>query len=332
MADKKPAPILTDEAMKEAFDAADDTKMTAILDKIEKEVSGHEADLSTGAKRAEITALSSRVGSARQKIDAFGKSLSDDMRAQINAINARRTLAKDRLAALKETVRAPLTKWEECEAARKEAHEATIREIEEVLPNQGATVAEVEKAIERLDEICTVNMQEYQEQADAAKARTMEALNQRLATAKESEEREAELEALRAEKAEREQADQQRREQEAQARRDAEAEEARRVEAERIREEERVKAQRETEEANARAEKAEREAAEAIERERAEREAAEKAEAEAEKQRKQDADHRMRIVTEATTALIDAGISKTGAGKAVAAIMAGTVPHISIKF
>ena len=332
MADKKPVPILTDEAMKEAFNAADDTKMNTILDKIEKEVSGHEADLTTGAKRAEITALSSRVGSARQKIDASGKSLGDDMRAKIDAIDARRRLAKNRLAELKTTVRAPLTKWEEGEAERKAGHEATILELENALPNQGATVAEVEAAIARLDRINIEGMQEFQQRADETKARTMEALNQRLETAKESEAREAELEALRAEKAERERADAERREQEAQARREAEAQEARRVEADRIREEERAAAQRQIEEAEAAAAKAEQEATAAIKRASAERDAAEKAEAEAEKKRRQDAEHREKLTATAVEALVSAGVSKASAPKAVAAIIAGTVPNITMKF
>ena len=331
MADEK-TQIITDEKLQQVFTAKDEAPLNAMLAAIKEQVSGHEPDLSTGAKRAKITALSSRVGASRSKIDGYGKTLGDAYRAKIEVFNTRRNIAKDFLAELKTEVRDPLTKWEECEAERKADHEATIVQIEDTLTEQGASSAVIEKAIESLDEICTLNMQEYQERADAAKARTLETLNHRLTAAKESEAREAELEALRAEKAEREQADEQRREEEAQARRDAEAEEARKVEADRIREEERAAAQRQIEEAEAAKAKAEREAAEAVERERAEREAAQKAEAVAELKRKHDAAHREALTNDAVNALIGAGVSRASAPKAVAAIIAGTVPNITMKF
>lgn len=184
---------------------------------------------------------------------------------------------------------------------------------------------------------------EFEAEAIALYTERMDALNAALAGAKKREAEEAELAALRAEKAKRDQEDRERQlaiEAAERARLDAEAEaEARRQDAERLAQAEidaaaaRERAERErAERAEADAREAEERAARAVEAEQARvREEQRQAEL-ARVKREADTAHKAKINREAAAALQKIGLSDALAKSVIAAIVSGKVPRCRIDY
>ena len=83
-------------------------------------------DLSTGKSRQEIASMSGKVSSSKVVLEKLGKGLVDGEKEliatrlkRIDGINASRNKIKAELDALRDEVRAPLTKWEKDQAAEK---------------------------------------------------------------------------------------------------------------------------------------------------------------------------------------------------------------------
>lgn len=102
----------------------------AILSAIEAEVRGEVYDVSTAKGRKEIASIAYKVSQSKTALDKLGKDLVSNWKAQSKAVDAERKLIRDRLDALRDEVRLPLTKWEKDEEDRKEA-ERIAKEIEE---------------------------------------------------------------------------------------------------------------------------------------------------------------------------------------------------------
>lgn len=244
-----------------------------ILEKLEAKVraSAKDLDISTPKGRKEVASLAYKVARSKTALDDMGAKLTEETRAFINAVNADRKKARDRLDALKDEVRKPLDDFEAAEAARIKAHEDGIAALIAlsmfgVPPDTDAIAARLEEA-QAAD---TSGFREFTKRAEDAKAGAVAKLEAILEESRKRDAERAELERLRKEAAER----------------------AAREEAERIEREKQEAAARAAEEARIAAEeKARREAEEAerraaAERERIEREAREKAEAaERERQR-----------------------------------------------
>lgn len=98
---------------------------------IKAETEAFKPDLSTVASRKEISSLAYKVTRTKTAIDAAGKKLNEDARAQINAVDASRRKIRDELDALAEAVRKPLTEWEAAEEARIDRVKAMLLHIEE---------------------------------------------------------------------------------------------------------------------------------------------------------------------------------------------------------
>ncbi len=356
------AVITNPDALQAAFSAPDDDGLQRLLNQIKAGATGEVPDLTTAKGRARIASLAAKVASSKTTIDKFGKNLGADMRAQINAINARRNVATEFLDNLKAEVRAPLTEWEESEKKRISGHEKTIADIKDCVVSADEPSAHIERAISHLRSFDTGEaMQEFQKQAEDAKSATLLILNDRLTAAKDREQQQAELAKLRAEAEERRKADEARALAEAEATKAAEEKAAaeRRKEAEakaiadaaeQAREDERRKAEQAAAENKARVEKAEADAIEAarraekaeedakttaslaVARERAE--AVERAEqaARQERSRREDAEHRKAVFQRAADSLTAGGVSKSASIKAVELIAAGAVPNITMSF
>ncbi len=237
-----------------------------LLSRIEAEARSQAPDLSTPKGRKAIASLAYKIAQSKSALDEAGKALNETARAQINAVDAERRKIRDRLDALKDEVRKPLTEWEAKEDARIARCKSLLARFRPA--SVPASSEGLRGMIAELDAITVdASWEEFEPEATAAKADCLARLREHLAAAIEREEQAAELERLRREAAERAEADRLRAEQEAAARAKAEAD---RIEAER----QRIAAQAEADR-QARAEREKQEAAARAAKEAEERAAAE---------------------------------------------------------
>jgi hypothetical protein len=346
----------------------DKQKCEQLYAHIQREIDAFEPDLTTQKGRDAIKSLAFKITRTKTAIDAAGKELNEEARAKINAVDAARRDAREKLDAMAKAVRQPLTDWEEAEAERvawcnqviadlKRGAMVTMDDTAETVRTRGHAAYNVIIKPETFGDLF--------DEAQAVKDQCVATLKSALDRLVKEEADRAELERLRAEAAAREAREQAEREvAEKKARAEAEAREAeqRRIaaeeaeaerikraaeqaeqrardEAERIAKEAADKLQREHDEALAaerrRAEEAEaaiRAERERVEREEAARQAAAEAEAAEEKRRAEDRAHRGKIMGAAKSAMMTCGADEETAKKIVLAIIAGEVPAVSLRF
>lgn len=335
----------------------DDGKRDDLFAHIRREIEAFDPDVSTAKGRDAIKSFAYKITRTKTAIDAAGKELNEEARAKINAVDAARRIARAQLEEMAETVRRPLTEWENAEKKRVEQCEATIREIvdagtvtlddtAQTVRERGARVWSMGFDADRFGDML--------DRASQAKAHTVSLLKTALDRLTREEEERAELERLRAEAAEREareQAEREREEAEDRARAEADAAEQRRIAAEKAEAERLAVAKEEAAEAARR--EAEAEAQRRIDEERAAREAAEREarriakehalreqEAQAQRDREEserlareaDQKHRAKVKTAAKQALMTCGADEETAKKIVMAIIAGDVPRVRLEF
>lgn len=315
-------------------------------------------NVATHAGREEIRKMASKVTRTKTALEAARKKLTEEWRRKTAEVNEAGKEITQRLDALAKEVRKPLTDWEDADRLRQEQCEKTLEWIRssaivslddtaEAVQARGMEVWKVEITEDRFKDLYDTAVE-----AKNAAIASLKAAMDRL---KIEEKEKAELEALRAEKAEREAREEAEREQRERAEREAEQarldkereEQAARLEQERIdlaareaeeraRREAEEEAQRKIDEANERARKAEAEA-EAERKRIADQKAAEEAEKrrleEEQRVRETDADHRAKVAADAVDAIVKvSGITKKAAGIVVLAIIAGEVPNVGIRF
>lgn len=337
-----------------------------ILGALARKVAAFRPDISTPAGRDEMRSLAYEIARSRTKLDNIGKSLGEDAKKTVDAINAERRVLRERLEELQAHVRDPLTAWENAEKDRVAGHEKALAEIVE---SSGYGVVETADELAlRLNALHNYPARDWQEFAARAR-QTLDAEITRTAALHEAavkrEAEAAELARLRAEAAEREKkereeqiaaeaADAARREAEAKARKEAEEVERKaRAERDAAAQRERdaqaavERAQRDAREAEARAktaaEKAEADKIAAEARAKREREEAIEAErqrvvrlAEAKRladvARAADVEHRGSINRDALAGFVGIGLTEELAQSVVIAIAKGAIPHITITY
>lgn len=283
-------------------------------------------DLSVKKNQKEVTNLSSKVSSTRSMMDKARKELKASLEAQIapvleqiKVVDGEGRKMQEKLAELRDKARKPLTDWETAEAARKDALNKRLHDLE-MLANFSYgtqyTSADVQQRLDRAREIqIDGSWEEVAQAAGETKERVITQLEQHLQQAKDAEAREAELAKLRKAQAEQEEKDRAaaaQREAEKKAQADAEA----RVQAER---DARIKAERDAEEAAQR------------ERDKIEREKLE--EEKAAKEREANREHRAKINREALAKIMEAAPITQQQGIAIlTAIANGKVPHVKIQY
>lgn len=344
-------------------------KFDAFYDKVAAEVRDHVPDLTTEKGRKAIASLAYKIARSKTALDDAGKTLTEDKRAEIKKVDEARKVIRDKLDALKDEARKPLTEWEAAEEERVAGVKRTIQRL------QDAAIVSIDDSVDtvkdRLDtlagvEITTEVFQEYEAAARAqmnTAVTTLTAAVERLT--KEAAER-AELDRLRRAEADRlakEEADRVAAEAKAKEEADAKARADREAEEKRLAEE-RVAAAaqkaaadaaaqaeakaREEQEARDKAhadqlaaEKRRADEAEAAQKAEANRIAAEKAEADrqaaaqrkADEKRAADREHRGKVMGVAKAAIMAAGgVGEEAAKKIVLAIGAGEVPAVSITY
>jgi len=303
-----------------------------LIQKVEREVLSFVPDTSTAKGRKEIASLAYKVAQTKTYLDNLGKDLVSELKEIPKLIDGNRRTVRERLDALKDKARKPLTDYEaeiERIAAEKAAEEERLR----IEAEEKAALEALKKQIESDHEIALLLNEKFDRDLAEAKA---EAERQRIAHEEELKRQAAEQARLDAEakaKAEIEAANKR----EADAKAAAEA-------AERKRLEDAAQAEREAREAAERAEREKQEAIEAEKRKAEEKEVARLAEekriADEKAKREADTEHRKAINNQVIEILTKAGISPECAKECVIAIVknqnkaisSGITPPVQINY
>ncbi|HGU5487439.1 TPA: hypothetical protein ACM9YT_004614 [Klebsiella pneumoniae] len=299
-------------------------QLDPLIEAIEKEARSLVPDVTTKKGRDAIASMAHKVARSKTYIDNAGKDLVAELKALPKQIDESRRVVRERLDALKDEVRRPLTEWE-AEQERIMAEEAMNALHVEALAMNEDFDRQLAARIESDHEMALLMNDAFdREQADKA----AEAERQRIA-------REEEIKRLAEEKAKREAAEQAQREIDAAAAREREAILAK-ERAEREQREAAERAEREKQAAIEAERRKAQEEADRIRREAEQREQArlaeEKRKAEEESRRAADVEHRRGINTAAVQALINQGIPHEWAKACIIAVALGKVPATTIKY
>lgn len=291
----------------------DKTRIEEIIQHIEKEARLFVPDLSTVTSRKAIGSMANKVARSKTYIDGVGKDVVAELKELPKQIDEQRRIVRERLDALKDEVRRPLTEWE-AEQERIAAEKAAEEERQRIAAEELAAAEALKKQIESDHEIALLLNDKFDRDAAEAKA---EAKRQLVAR-----EEEIKRQAIEQERIEAEQKAQQ--EREAAAKREADLKAAA-EQAERNRIEAQERAEREAKEAK---EKAEREKQQAIEAEQLKaRQEADRIKREAEQKEATRLAEEKRIADEAAARAADIEHRKTVNNKALADLVAAGVPE-----
>lgn len=187
-----------------AFRAPDD--MARILERIEREARSQVADVTTKKGRDAIASLAYKIAKSKTHMDEAGKALNESARAQINIVDAERRKIRERLDALKDEVRKPLTDWEAAEETRVAALKGRLDRVAkaaDMLPPD-ATAEQIGALLSRLEGVAIdESWAEFIVPAATAKDASVSLLRTMLAKAQKAEAEAAELARLRAAEADR---------------------------------------------------------------------------------------------------------------------------------
>ena len=299
-------------------------QLDPIIEAIEKEARSLVPDVSTRKGRDAIASMAHKVARSKTYIDNAGKDLVAELKALPKQIDESRRIVRERLDALKDEVRRPLTEWE-AEQERIRVEEAWNAMHEEALVMNKMFDDQLAAQIEADHEMALLMNDKFDRDREEQRRQAEQAQ-------REHEER---IKQEAAEQARRDAEAMHKAEIEAAARREAE-EKARAELAERQRIEAEQRAEREKKETEERARREKEEAVAAERRRQEEAEAArlaeEKRKAEEEALRAADKEHRRTINRRVIADLIAQGIPEEFAQKALLAIAGGKVQDAHIKY
>lgn len=300
-----------------------------LFDAIKEEIASHEVNLDTDTGRKAIASLAHSISKRKVVLENAGKALTEHHRTETNKVNTIKKRVVDGLEALRDLARDPLTKWEAAEDARKETIN-NIRTLFAGAAHARGEIADIEMYLDRVvDAGRNISTDVFGDLTDAARSEEAEAiaaLKASISRLKQEQADREELDRLRAEKVEAERAAA-----EAERQRQAEASEKARIEAaekaaaDRAANEARLKAQAEIDAANKAAAAAQAEL---------DRQAREKAEADRQEAlREANTKHRSKVMKDAKEAIMEhSKVSEDAAKAIVLAIVAGSVPNVTLRF
>ena len=180
--------------------------LDAIIDKIEAEVKSVDRDISTEEGRANIRSIAFKLAKSKTALDKIGLDLTEDQRKQIQAVNAERKRAWERMEALQHEIRKPLTDWEDAEKTRVADHEAALAHIESLgVFAEAPTTAQIEERIRQFSVLAPRKWQEFEPRYLYTVKTLSDGLETKLAASQKRDAEAAELERLRAEESARKQ-------------------------------------------------------------------------------------------------------------------------------
>ena len=291
-------------------------KILGVVEAIEQQAGSIVFDITTKAGQETCRKISATVAKAKTAIDNAGKTKKEEYTVFTKRIDSDRNLAKNRLQALQDAIRQPLTDMENAEKQRKEMLENRLNNLENYFDVYTVTSAAVGDAITALQNtLIDESWEEYQSIAAAKKAQELDRLQTLFAQAQQREADAAELAALRAAQAEQQRIAQEQAMLE-QARQAAAAEAEQKI----------LAAQRAAEAAATAAANAERIAFERLEAKQA-------ADAQAEAQRVADTENRERVILQTVGDIcLNCDIDREKALQLALAIADGKITHLAIKF
>lgn len=300
-------------------------QLDPLIEAIEKEARSLVQDVTTKKGRDAIASMAHKVARSKTYIDNAGKDLVAELKALPKQIDESRRVVRERLDALKDEVRRPLTEWE-AEQERIKAEEAMLALHVEALAMNEDFDRQLAARIESDHEMALLmNDAIDREQADKA----AEAERQRIA-------REEEIKRLAAAAAAREVEQRAQREREEAAHREAVLKaQAEQAERDRIAAEQKAEADKqaaiEAERRKAQ-EEADRIRREAEQREQA-RLAEEKRKADEQARREADVKHRKAVGVEVVKALMaNTSLTRDQAIEVLTAVKDGRIPHTGISY
>lgn len=316
--------------------------LQSIIDQITQQA--HEQakglDASTAANRKKLASIAYSVAQAKTGIDGEGKDLVSEAKDKIKVVDGNRKAVRDKLDTLRDTIRQPVTDYEQAEQARLAAIQAVLDQLDTLASNDSdGQRLSAEQLHMRKHQATALAKNNYGDMAAdvAAKAEsTLKYLDTAIAAAEEYEQQQAEIERMRTEQAAREQADHE-------AKIAAEAAEKARAEAEAKAKAEREASERARIEAQLKAEQAERDKQAAIDRAEAEKQAAVQAErlrieseaAQAEKaaaERAANVENQRKVNRKILAAMLESGIEEEAAKAFLIKAIQGKVPHLKITY
>lgn len=300
-------------------------QLDPLIELIEKEARSLVPDVTTKKGRDAIASMAHKVARSKTYIDNAGKDLVVELKALPKQIDESRRVVRERLDALKDEVRRPLTEWE-AEQERIKAEEAMNALHVEALVMNEEFDRQLAARIESDHEMALLMNDAFDREQAEKKA---EAERQRIA-------REEEIKRQAEAKAKREAAEQALREIDAAAAREREAILAK----ERAEREQREAAERAEREKQAAVEAERRKAQEEADRIRREAEqreqariAEEKRKADEQARREADVKHRKTVGTEIVKALLaNTSLTRDQAIEVLTAIKDGNIPHTGINY
>ncbi|WP_109223603.1 hypothetical protein [Klebsiella pneumoniae] len=311
-------------------------QLDPLIEAIEKEARSLVPDVTTKKGRDAIASMAHKVARSKTYIDNAGKDLVAELKALPKQIDESRRVVRERLDALKDEVRRPLTEWE-AEQDRIKAEEAMNALHAEALAMNEEFDRQLAARIESDHEMALLMNDAFDREQAEKKA---EAERQRIA-------REEEIKRQAEEKAKREAAEQAQREIDAAAAREREAilakerAERERIEAQKQAERDRIAAEQKAEADKQAAIEAERrkaqEEADRIRREAEQREQArlaeEKRKADDQARREADVKHRKAVGAEVVKALVaNTSLTRDQAIEVLTTVKDGRIPHTGISY
>lgn len=300
-------------------------QLDPLIEAIEKEARSLVPDVTTKKGRDAIASMAHKVARSKTYIDNAGKDLVAELKALPKQIDESRRVVRERLDALKDEVRRPLTEWE-AEQERIKAEEAMNALHVEALAMNEEFNRQLAARIESDHEMALLMNDAFDREQAEKKA---EAERQRIA-------REEEIKRQAEEKAKREAAEQAQREIDAAAAREREAilakERAEREQREAVERAEREKQAAVEAERRKAQEEADRIRRDAEQREQA-RLAEEKRKADEQARREADVKHRKAVGVEVVKALLaNTSLTRVQAIEVLTAVKDGRIPHTGISY
>lgn len=324
------------------------------FDAVQVEVTTEIPDLTTKKGRERIASLAAKVSKSKAAVEKPGRDYLRRLKEMPKTVEAELREFVDKMDALRDATRKPLTDWEEAEKSRVARIEAQVSKLADN-DVTGMSALDIKESIANLEaHVIDAQYEEFESDAHRVKASSLSALREALERQERHEAEQAELAELRRKQAEQEQKDREARiaqkaaeaariaaEQKAQAEREAAAQREAQAKADAEHRELQLKLQ---------AEQAEREKLQAQQRaEQAERDAAAKAEQAAQAERQRQADeqaqlqreaaareadkaHKAKINRAALDAFIAGGMTEECAKQAITLIAKRQIPAINITY
>lgn len=165
-------------------------------------------DASTAASRKKLASIAYSVAQAKTGIDGEGKNLVAEAKAKIKVVDDNRKSVRDQLDQLRDTIRQPVTEFEDAEKAREAAIADavnTLKMLASATSMDGTMLTAEQLRLRR--ERAKESLLSDETQIAAAAATTVNFLDAAILSADERERQQAEIERLQKEEADRKQAE-----------------------------------------------------------------------------------------------------------------------------